>query len=89
MYEIPDEPTKPWINHDIGTFPANNQSGKVLGDIAGNSRPDIACGMFWAECPADPTSQPWQIRRFGKWDDNGWGGMAKLEIGDMDGWKRQ
>jgi len=84
-YEIPDDPTKLWKKHDIGTFPANSQSGMILGDIAGNGRPDIACGMFWAECPADPTSQPWQIRRFGKWDNNGWGGMAKLQLGDIDG----
>ena len=84
-YEVPDDPTKSWKEHNIGTFPAPNQSGMVLGDIAGNGRPDVACGMFWAECPADPTNQPWQIRRFGKWDDNGWGGMAKLQLGNMNG----
>jgi hypothetical protein len=84
-YEVPDDPETPWNEHKIGVFPVPNQSGMVLGDIAGNGRPDLACGMFWAECPADPTTQSWQIRRFGKWDDNDWGGMAKLQLGDMDG----
>ena len=41
--------------------------------------------MFWAECPADPVRGPWKVRRFGHWDDGGWGGMAKLELADMNG----
>jgi hypothetical protein len=57
----------------------------VIGDIAGNGRPDVVCGMFWAECPADPTREPWVIRRYGDWEDGGWGGMVKLALGDMDG----
>jgi len=84
-YEVPDDPKAPWKEHKIGAFPVGNQSGMDIGDIAGNGRPDIACGMFWAECPADPTSQPWKIRRFGEWENGGWGGMAKTQLGDMDG----
>ena len=48
-------------------------------------RADVACGMFWAECPADPIKDAWMIRRFGHWEDGGWGGMAKLGLADMDG----
>jgi hypothetical protein len=39
--------------------------------------------MFWAECPATPAGA-WRLHRFGRWDDNGWGGMAKFAIADMD-----
>jgi hypothetical protein len=84
-YEIPAEPTQAWRRHEIADLPARSQSGIAVGDLAGNGRPDVACGMFWAECPADPTSQPWQVRRFGRYDAGGWGGMAKLQIADMDG----
>jgi len=45
--------------------------------------------MFWAECPGDPSREPWRVRRFGQWEDGGWGGMAKLAIADMDGDGRQ
>ena len=40
--------------------------------------------MYWAECPPDPTKDPWKVRRFGHFDDGGWGGMAKLAIADID-----
>jgi hypothetical protein len=84
-YEIPEDPTRPWKQHEIGAFPIPQQSGMAIGDVAGNGRPDVACGMFWAECPADPAREPWVIRRFGDWENQGWGGMAKLALGDMDG----
>src|SRR5262245_10375032 len=58
-YEIPTELTREWTRHDIGTFSAAaSQSGLAIGDIAGRGRPDIVCGMFWAECPDDPRA-PW------------------------------
>jgi hypothetical protein len=84
-YEIPGDPSQPWLRHEIADFPARSQSGIAVGDLAGNGRRDVACGMFWAECPANPSSQPWKIRRFGRYDAGGWGGMAKLQIADMDG----
>jgi hypothetical protein len=84
-YEIPSEPSDEWVRHDIGTFPAAaSQSGLAVGDIAGRGRPDIVCGMFWAECPDDPAS-PWPLHRFGNWDENSWGGMAKVAVADLDG----
>jgi hypothetical protein len=84
-YEIPADPTGLWPKHEIAELPVKGQSGIAVGDIAGNQRSDVACGMFWAECPADPAQQPWKVRRFGHWEDGGWGGMAKLELADMDG----
>jgi len=84
-YEIPADPTGPWPRRGIAELPVKGQSGIAVGDLAGNGRPDIACGMFWAECPADPTREAWKVRRFGLWEDGGWGGMAKLELADMDG----
>jgi len=84
-YEIPADPTLPWLRHEIAELPNRSQSGIAVGDLAGNGRLDVACGMFWAECPADPTREPWRVRRFGRYDDGGWGGMAKLQIADMDG----
>jgi hypothetical protein len=85
-YQVPDNLREPWARHEIGIFPASaSQSGLAVGDIAGHGRPDMVCGMFWAECPADPLRQPWTIRRFGDWDANKWGGMAKLVLADVDG----
>src|SRR5690349_5627551 len=57
----------------------------AVGDIAGHGRPDVVCGMYWAECPEDPLRQPWALHRYGCWDENGWGGMAKPALGDLDG----
>lgn len=84
-YEIPDDPRQPWTAHAIAELPLASQSGIAVGDLAGNGRPDVACGMFWAECPADPARDRWTVRRFGHWEDGGWGGMAKLAVADMDG----
>jgi hypothetical protein len=83
-YEMPDDPRQPWPRRAIADLPRRGQSGIAVGDLAGHGRADVACGMFWAECPADPTTEPWKIRRFGRFDDGGWGGMAKLAIADMD-----
>lgn len=84
-YEIPTDPTREWKRHEIGAFPAAaGQSGMAIGDVAGHGRADIVCGMFWAEYPADPTGS-WRLHRFGNWDDNRWGGMAKLAVADLDG----
>ena len=84
-YEIPTDPKAAWPRHEIAELPVKSQSGIAVGDLAGNGRSDVACGMFWAECPTDPVSEPWSVRRFGHWEDGGWGGMAKLELADMDG----
>ena len=84
-YQIPDDPEQRWPRHEIAELPQKSQSGIAIGDLAGNGRSDVVCGMYWAECPADPLSEPWKIRRFGHWEDGGWGGMAKLELADMDG----
>jgi hypothetical protein len=84
-YEMPDDPRQPWTPHPIAELPLSSQSGIAVGDLASNGRPDVACGMFWAECPADPIRERWTIRRFGQWEDGGWGGMAKLALADMDG----
>jgi hypothetical protein len=84
-FRVPQDPEKPWERYEIGKMPRRPQSGMVIGDVAGHGRPDVVCGMFWAECPADPTREPWVIRRFGHFDDNSWGGMAKLGLTDIDG----
>jgi len=95
-FQIPGDPTQPWGKHEIADLQQGGmvgaESGLVLGDLAGNGRPDLVCGNFWAECPTDPTSQPWKVRRYCDWDghpipgkDAGWGGMAQLDLGDMDG----
>lgn len=84
-YEVTEVPTAEWIRREIGRLPAEKQSGMCLGDVGGNSRPDIVCGMFWAECPEDPRTEGWTIRRYGDLDANGWGGMAKTAVADLDG----
>jgi hypothetical protein len=84
-FSLPPDPAVPWERHEIATLPATNQSGMALGNVAGHGRRDVVCGMFWAECPSDPTRDPWIVRRFGNWDDNRWGGMAQLALGDLDG----
>ena len=94
-YEIPADPAQPWEKHEIADLRQNgmveSESGLVLGDLAGHGRPDLVCGNFWAECPADPTREPWVVRRYGDWDGHplpgkpaGWGGMCQLDLGDLD-----
>jgi hypothetical protein len=103
-FEIPTDPTQPWDRHLIADLSKDGaecaQSGLVLGDITGNGRQDLVCGNFWAECPADPVKDPWQIHRYSNWDrrktpifpdvpawvgDVRFGGMNQLDLGDMDG----
>lgn len=84
-FQIPADPRQPWPRHEIAELPLASQSGIAVGDVAEHGRPDVVCGMFWAECPADPTREPWRVHRFGRWEDGGWGGMAKLALADMDG----
>ena len=84
-FEIPNDPRQPWPRHEIAELPLASQSGIAVGDVAEHGRPDVVCGMFWAECPADPTREAWRVHRFGQWQDGGWGGMAKLALADMDG----
>lgn len=84
-YEIPDDPQRPWIRHEIAELPVASQSGIAVGDVAGNGRADVVCGTFWAECPADPAQERWRVHRYGRWEDAGWGGMDKLALADMDG----
>lgn len=84
-YETPADPRRPWTRHDIGTLPAKGQSGLLVGDVAGHGRSDLLCGMFWAECPADPSGEVWAFHRYGDWDRNGWGGMTKHALVDLDG----
>ena len=82
-YQVPDDPTQPWQECEIATL-EDSQSGMSVGDLAGHGRPDVACGMFWAECPADPSTGAWQAHRYG-WNDSIWAGMAKTAFGDMNG----
>jgi hypothetical protein len=103
-YQVPGDINQPWKKHliaDLSEYGAEcAQSGLILNDIAGNGRQDLVCGNFWAECPADPTTDPWQIHRYSNWDrrktpffpnlaawviETRFGGMNQLEIGDMNG----
>jgi len=103
-FQIPDDISQPWIEHfiaDLGEYGAETpQSGMVLGNIDGNGLPDLVCGNFWAECPANPVTGSWQIHRYSNWDkrstpvfsevpawvkDEPFGGMNQLDLGDMDG----
>ncbi|HOX03963.1 MAG: VCBS repeat-containing protein [Verrucomicrobia bacterium] len=83
-YEIPADPKAPWIRHPIATLPKANQSGLKIGDIAGRGRPDLVCGTYWAECPADPLQEPWAVHRYGQWEGE-FGGMDQLALADLDG----
>jgi hypothetical protein len=102
-FQAPDDPRQPWIHHDIADLGNMGidagQSGLVSGDIAGNSRPDLACGNFWFECPEDPSTGIWKVHRYSNWDEKPlpqypgvpewvkeqrFGGMNQLELGDMD-----
>lgn len=87
FFEIPDDPTEPWIRHEIGSFSGPSQSGMEIVDINGDGRKDIVSGMFWIEMPANPRGGGWTFHRFGTWDeDNGrWGGMIKHGVADFDG----
>ncbi len=67
-FQIPNDPEQPWVRHEIGKTPRESQSGLAVGDLAGHGRPDVVCGQYWAECPADPTRQPWKLRRYGDWE---------------------
>ena len=103
-FQIPDDITQPWIQHSIADLAEYGavapQSGLVPGNIAGNGQPDLVCGNFWAECPVNPATEPWQIHRYSNWDkrstpvfsevpawvkDQPFGGMNQLDLGDMDG----
>lgn len=84
-YEAPEAPATEWMRHEIGRLPAERQSGMCIGDVAGHGRTDVVCGMHWAECPEDPRVDGWTIRRYGDFDANGWGGMAKTAVADIDG----
>jgi len=84
-YQIPADPAAPWLRHPIATLPKANQSGLKVGDVAGHGRSDLVCGTFWVECPADPLEEPWVVHRYSHWEDEGWGGMDKVELADMDG----
>jgi hypothetical protein len=84
-YEVPDDPKQPWPRHDIAELPLASQSGIAVGDVASNGRPDVVCGTFWAECPADPTRDRWRVHRYSRWEDGGWGGMDKLALADLNG----
>lgn len=83
-YEIPGDPSLAWIRHEIAELPVASQSGIAVGDLAGNGRPDVVCGTFWAECPSDPARERWHVRRYSRWEDAGWGGMDKLALADMN-----
>ncbi|MGH7135761.1 MAG: FG-GAP repeat domain-containing protein [Pirellulales bacterium] len=84
-YEIPADPNLPWVRHEIAELPVASQSGIAVGNLAGNGRPDVVCGTFWAECPRDPSHERWHVRRYSRWEDGGWGGMDKLTLADMNG----
>ncbi|MFC2126198.1 FG-GAP repeat domain-containing protein [Bacteroidota bacterium] len=103
-YQIPADITQPWDQHMIADLSTQGaecaQSGLVIGDIAGNGRQDVVCGNFWAECPANPAIDTWQVHRYSNWDrrttpvfpevpawvgDVRFGGMNQLDLGDMDG----
>ena len=85
--EIPDDSTQPWIRHEVGTFPAGNQSGMEVVDVNDDGRNDIVSGMFWIETPADPRQDDWTFHRYGTWDrsNEGWGGMNMHGVADFDG----
>ncbi|HEX5498006.1 MAG TPA: VCBS repeat-containing protein, partial [Thermomicrobiales bacterium] len=84
-FEIGDDPKQPWTRREIAELPLSGQSGIAAGDVSGTGRTDLICGTFWAECPADPRNGRWRVRRYGRWNDGGWGGMNKLALADMDG----
>jgi hypothetical protein len=84
-FQLPPDPIAPWPRRTIATFPGLRQSGLVIGDLAGHGRADIACGLFWVECPTDPARDPWALHQFGDWQDGGWGGMDKHALADLDG----
>ncbi len=85
--EIPEDPTRPWIRHQVGAFPSGDQSGMEIVDVNGDGRKDIVSGMYWIETPPNPRQDGWSFHRYGTWDQHneGWGGMNKHGVADFDG----
>jgi len=58
-----DDPTQPWVTHDISergvSYIGMDRHGLGLGDINGDGRQDIIIAAGWFEGPADPTQSPW------------------------------
>jgi len=84
-YEIPANPTETWVRHDMAKLPKGSQSGMCVGDVAGHGRPDVVCGTYWVECPADPLAGQWMVHRYSQWENGSWGGMDNVELADLDG----
>ncbi|MCC6442740.1 MAG: VCBS repeat-containing protein [Armatimonadetes bacterium] len=84
-FRIPQNPAEPWERREIAVLTGGPQWGVAVGDIAGHRRPDVVCGQYWAECPADPLRDPWIVRRYNGWENGEWSGMAQTALADFDG----
>src|SRR5690625_5869685 len=80
-YEIPEDPTEPWIRHDIGRSIHAGISPMAFGDLNGNGYIDIVRGDVWFENVNGDGS--W-------WREHALGSLMTLPPGRLDdaGWAK-
>lgn len=82
---IPENPEKEWPHVLIGNFDTQvQQSGMQIADMNQDGHPDIVSGQFWIECPQDPRQGRWTFHRFCEWKGNGFEGMTKHAVADLN-----